>query len=197
MPVVITPTIYESDDFIDLEETTVVDNISLHKEQNIRMFGIDLDLKSLYISVIAITISIIAWHYTRLFRSGVKDPTFLVFFAILVLNFIAQIFTSDAYAGSLTLEQSKLVSTEQLNSMLLGSLLVFIFIVNTKPINSQKHINLISLVAILLSVLNTMNLSVKKEGSQLRTLRKIKEIFLNISVVLFAVAIYMVLKDNF
>jgi len=196
MTVVITPTIYESDDFLDLEENTIVDNIELHQEKKKRLFGEDIDLKSIYISIIAIIISIGVWYYSNLFREGLKDTTLLWFFVLLIINFIAQIFTSDAFSASLTLEQSKLVSTEQINSMLLGSILVFIFIINSKDFKNRDKINRVVMIALLIAILNSMNLSVKKKGPSIRTLRKIKEVFLNISVVLFASAIYMVIRAN-
>lgn len=193
MPPVVTPTIYESDKFIDSYKPIIIDNVELHREDIFRLFGKDIDLKSFYISILAILSTILIWSYTGLLKLAISDVFVLSLFALLIVNFIVQIFTSSLFAESLTLAHSRLVSTEQINSMLIGSLLVFIFIIY----NTNKNTDMIQLlisVTLLIALINSMNLSVKKEGASIRTVRKIKEVYLNIAIILFASLVYISLK---
>ena len=191
MPIVVTPTIYEADEFIDVHKPIIVDNVELHKEKVTRLFGQDIDLKSFYISLFAILLAFLVWYQTGLLYMGIADSILIGIFIFLISNFIIQIFTSSKFAGSITLEQSKLVLTEQINAMLLGSLLVFVFIVSTAKGQATKSIKDISRITLMLILLNSMNLSVKKEGGEIRTLRKLKETVLNISIALFTSMVYL------
>jgi hypothetical protein len=188
MPLVVTPTIYESDEFIDKQKPTIVDRIELHEENSIRLFGTRIDLKTLYVSLLAIIIASSLWYHTTLLKIGVKVNFILILFVTLILNFVLQIFTSSTFAGSISLEQSRLISGEQMNSMLLGSLLVFIFIMKNRE---EKDLRYILMVILIISILNSLIVSVKKTGSSIRTIRKIKQAIFNITLILFSSVIYL------
>jgi hypothetical protein len=193
MQVVVNPTIQESDDFIDSKKPIFVDNVQIHKEKTIRFLGKDIDLKSLYISILAIISSILIWYYTDILSDLIVDNNLLILFSVLIINFIAQIFTSSISAGSITLEQSKLLAVNQINSLLIGTILVFIFIMKIHTDTNTKIFS-VATILIIMNLLNSMNLSVRKNGSSIRTLRKIKEVFLNISITLFASLVYISMK---
>ena len=88
MPIVVTPTVYESDAYIDDNQLTIMDNVELHKEDEIRILGKDIDLKSLYISIIAILMVFIIWYYTNLIDISLRDNVVLIFTVLLLMNFI-------------------------------------------------------------------------------------------------------------
>jgi len=189
MPVV-TPTIYESDKFIEDNKRVLIDNQQVYQDDTITAFGDKIDSTSFYISLIGILCSVILWYYTDLLKIGVNNKPVLIFLLLLIAIFITQIFSSSTFSGGTHIEQNKLIVTEQINSILIGSILFFIFILNSSNIHSPK-IYILSYITLLMAIGNALNISVKKSGSSIRVLRKIKEAFLNITIVMFASVIYL------
>ena len=104
-------------------------------------------------------------------------------------NFTLQIFSSATFAGSITLEQSRLVTIDQLNSVLIGSILIFIFTMGVSKFH-DKSADKLAAATIILALLNSMNVSVKKDGASIRTVRKIKRVYFNITLFMFITLIY-------
>ena len=194
MPIVVTPTVYESDTFVEENKLTIFDNVEFHKESEIQIFGKNIDLKSLYISTIGILFMSLVWYFSGLFKLALDDYIILGLSLILISNFVTQVFTSSTFSGSVTLEQAKLNTTDQLNSVMIGSILVFVVISVYKG-KFADHTKIIATITLILSILNSMNFSVSKEGSSIRTLRKLKEAVLNVTTILFAILVYLTVKS--
>lgn len=190
MPIVVTPTLYESDDYIDSITPKSVDNIEVYKEKTFMVFGKELDLKSLYIYTLAILTSIILWKSLTLFSLMESNHFIVYLFVGLLLSFIFQIFTSSLYAGSLALEQSKLTTVQQINSALVGSIIIYLIFINYHYVIDPK-LQTIGMVILINSLISSMYIVVKMSGNSLRTLRKIKQSLVNINLILFSTLVYL------
>jgi len=190
MPIVVTPTLYESDDYIDSITPKSVDNIEIYKEQTFMVFGKELDLKSLYIYTLGMIITVIIWNSLGLFALMANNHFIIYLFVGLMVSFIFQVYTSSLFAGSLALEQSKLTTVQQINSALVGSIIIYLIFINYHYVIDQK-LQLVGMVILVNSLLSSMYIVVKMSGNSLRTLRKVKQTLVNINLVLFSTLVYL------
>lgn len=186
MTTVVSPSIQNFDDeFTSKTTPLVVDRVELHRETGIVLFGKEVNISGLVISVIGIAIAIYLWYKLDL----LKDNVSIGFLVIIISNLLLQIFTTSVYSGSISLEQNKLTFAEQVNTAMLGSILVFIFIAGSKNLNN-KSIRLAA-ICVIISLVNALYIGVHLQGNAIGTLRKIKEMIININLMLFANAVYL------
>jgi hypothetical protein len=196
MSLVVTPTIYESDKFVSDNEQTIIDNIELHHEDTIRLFGAEIDIKTLQSSLFSLFLLFIILYYTGIIKEIYRDKIILALIGLLISVVIFDIFSASTFAASLSLEQTRLIVIDQMSAVLTGSILLFLYVLTNSgtTLTKNKNATYLAVIALLLSILNTLKIGFKYTGNDIRTIRKCKEAVINVSIILFAMAVYLAVK---
>ena len=179
MPVVVRPTIYDTDDFVNDNIPIVVDDVKLNVEDTLFIFGRRFDKNSVIITITSIIILNVVYMHFGYFQNGIKNPDMVVVYLFAIVFLIGRlIMESDKYGG-FVYEQESLLAIEQMNSLLLGSLVIIIYFGN--DIVGDKRLLRVSLVLLLL---NSLNIAVIEDGDRIKTIRTWKEGVLNFAIFL-------------
>jgi len=179
MPVVVRPTIYDTDDFVNDNIPIVVDDVKLNVDDTLFIFGRRFDKNSVIITITSIIILNVVYMHFGYFQNGIKNPDMVVVYLFAIVFLIGRlIMESDKYGG-FVYEQESLLAIEQMNSLLLGSLVIIIYFGN--DIVGDKRLLRVSLVLLLL---NSLNIAVIEDGDRIKTIRTWKEGVLNFAIFL-------------
>ena len=179
MPVVVRPTIYDTDDFVNDNIPIVVEDVKLNVDDTLFIFGRRFDKNSVIITITSIIILNVVYMHFGYFQNGIKNPDMVVVYLFAIVFLIGRlIMESDKYGG-FVYEQESLLAIEQMNSLLLGSLVIIIYFGN--DIVGDKRLLRVSLVLLLL---NSLNIAVIEDGDRIKTIRTWKEGVLNFAIFL-------------
>lgn len=188
----ISPTLRQSDNpnFIAGQISATSNDIPEIASSVIQLPIIDLTVDKVSFIVLSFTIIalIILWKKLGLFSLIRDTKILLLIFIVQILFFMFQIFSSPASHADVSKETSSLIVVEQLSSVFLGSMVLFIvFSSKIQYINYR-----IIMVSIIINTLLFIYTSVENTGENMRILRKIKQSGLNISIFLFATACFLI-----
>jgi len=178
MSIVVRPTLYDTDDLID-EAPVVVDDIKLMTDDTYLMFGRKFDKNSVIVSFVSfITLNAI-FMYFDFFRNGLDNPDVIGVYIVSVMFLIARLMMESDKFGGFVYEQEALYALEQMNSLLLGSLVVILYF-GKDAVGHRKLL----LLALAILLLNNLNVAVAEDGDDIKTIRSYKEGALNLSIFL-------------
>ena len=155
------------------------DELKYKADYTVSFFGKKVDILTIIIFSIGIAISIFIWLYFGLYKENKYNRYFL--YAICIF-FVSQIFTSGTYTGSYSIEDNEIKEVVQLNAVLFSSLIILFAFGNNFDIQHKKML----VIAILLSLLSLTYYNIKKDSESKRTIRKLKIMFMTISIFIFA-----------
>jgi hypothetical protein len=148
--------------------------------------------------VIVLYVWIYIWYATGLRKTLLYDGTFFIIFWIFSLYMLFSIITSDITSGGVIYELNILFTTEQSIAILLGSTIVFMLFhdkIGTHP-NCRPIITKLSLSIFMLLVSSSLWITAYSTGRMFRFLRKIKQGFYNMALVLFLIIGIIFIKGN-
>jgi hypothetical protein len=174
------------------DKETIINSIEFKQGKTIQIFGQDIDINTLTVICIGIILSILLWWYTGLLKMIYKDKVMFFLFLGMIGFFIGQIFLSSSLSGNITLETSKLVSINQIISTFLGSLVIFMYVLNKLTDKKLiKNTNFLLFIVIAVLIIGHARVNVKTDGSQIRILRQIKETLFNVTIFTTLAVIYL------
>jgi amino acid permease len=103
------------------------------------------------------------------------------------LFLVTQIFSSGIYAGSYSVEDNEIKEIVQLNAVMFSSLIILIAFQNN---NYSEQDNKMLVIALVLSLLALMYYNTPKSSSSKRIIRKMKNVFMTISIFVFMNMLY-------
>lgn len=185
MSIVVRPTLYDTNDLIK-EAPIVVDDVTLTKDDTYFMFGRYFDKNSVIVTLLSFILINIIYVYFKFFQNGLDHPDVIAVYAVYIIFLVGRlVMESDKYGG-FVYEQESLYTTEQMNSLLLGSLVVIIYF-GKENVGHRKLL----LLSLGLLLLNTLNIAVAEDGDDIKTIRSVKEGVLNLAVFLIVCSTVM------
>jgi hypothetical protein len=159
------------------------EELNYEKQKVISLFGTKLDIVTLIIFTGGILLSIFIWTYFGLYNY--KNNRY--FLLVLCLFLVTQIFSSGIYAGSYSVEDNEIKEIVQLNAVMFSSLIILIAFQNN---NYSEQDNKMLVIALVLSLLALMYYNTPKSSSAKRIIRKMKNVFMTISIFVFMNMLY-------
>jgi len=156
------------------------DELKYKTDSTVSFFGKKVDILTMIMFSFGIALSIFVWLYFGLYNQNTYNRYFL--YAICIF-FVVQTFTSGTYIGSYSIEDNEIKEVVQLNSVLFSSLIILIAFGNSNFDIQHKKMLFIS---VFLSLLALVYYSIKKDSESKRTIRKLKIMFMTISIFVFA-----------
>ena len=166
------------------------DELKYKSVSAVSFLGKQLDILTVIMFSIGIALSIFIWLYFGLYRKGYNR----YFLFVLCIFFVIQIFTSGTYISSYSIEDNEIKEVVQLNSILFSSLIILLaFGNNTFSVQDKKML----VIAIFFSLLSIIYYSIKKDSEAKRTIRKLKIMFMTISVFVFMNMLFNLAVDKY
>ena len=165
------------------------DELKYEADSTVSFFGKKVDILSVTMFSIGIAISIFIWLYFGLYKENKYNRYFL--YAICIF-FVTQIFTSGSYTGSYSIEDNEIKEVVQLNAVLFSSLVILISFGNFYTRHKKMLV-----IAIFLSLLALTHYSIKKDSKSKRKIRKLKVMFMTVSIFIFANFLFTVGVEKF
>jgi hypothetical protein len=155
------------------------------------LFGNEYDIDSALISIIIIIIFCLIWKITGLWKALKYDTSFTFIFLFFILYNLIIIKTSGTTSGGIVYEINILLTVEQMISIILGTMILFIlFQHNIQPSLHpicREIIEKISISIMILLTIGSLWVSTYTTGRTFRALRKLKQGIYNVSLTLFII----------
>lgn len=159
------------------------------------LFGTKVDRESTIIFIFAIICWCLIWRYSSLKAiSGKANIMYFVFFSVIVF-FIVTIFTSDVRAADYVTEEMRLGTVEQTISVVSAMLFALVLFSGNilsgtdASMQTKNDVLEVMLVALIPALIGLLYVSVTKDGTKIRILRKAKQSLNNITIGLMLSAI--------
>jgi len=194
----ITPTIRtdENTDYISTQiQAQVVKTEKLEKSPfvYIHLLDVDVDKSSLYSFTAGIVLVYFIWKYLGLFSLFETHKFVAIIFIAQIVLFIAQIFTSSTKVASYNMESNMLIGIDQINSVLLGTIILYsVFAQDT-----NAYENKLIYSNIIISCIFLIHISIPRDANNIRSLRKVKQVGLNIVLFLFVIILHIHIHPSY
>jgi len=154
------------------------------------LFGQKVDYLTTVVNVFGICLGIFIWLYFGLYNKGYNK----YFLYALCLFLVSQTFTSGISIASYSVEDNEIKEVVQLNAVLFSSLTILFAFGNS---NFDSEDNKMLIISLFVSLLAVVYYSIKKSGDGKRTIRKLKILFMTISIFIFMNFLFNVAVKKF
>lgn len=162
------------------------DKLEKTKTIYLPLLNIEIDESSLYIFTGGIVITYFIWKYLGLFSLFETNKFVAIIYIVQILLLISQIFTSSAVVATYTNESNYLESINQINSVILGSIILYAVFI--RDANSFEYKIIYS--SIIINSIFLLYVSIPKDPNNIRQIRKTKQVGLNIVIFLIIITVY-------
>ena len=198
----VTPSV-QTDALILDKTVAIVNDIEFTKESSFRIFGRDIDTVGTYMNLFVLLCVVIVMYITGLYQK--RDAVIIAICYVLFV--IHQIFIFSTVSGSIPLETSKLIHTDQSILALFGSVVILLFVVNSvnggnnqsnKQSNKQSNMsNRLLIITMMVIVISSIRVNYKNtSGVNIRRIRKFKQLCMNFSLFLVFITLYEVFQNS-
>lgn len=167
------------------------DNFTKLKVFNI--FGIQIDIESLIVVIIAIILWTVLWFAFNIFKIISYSEYFFILYIIIILINLLNSATNVPDVETERIQQSSQQSFIQGGIAIF--ILAFIFLYNIKIDEKYKtEIYRILIISLLVSSLSIIIINVKNNSINIRFVRKMQQMIYNQGLILFILGLFMIYK---
>jgi len=165
----------------------------LAKLKTLNIFGIEIDLESLIVIIIATILWLLLWVGFNIFNIVSYAEFFFILYIIIILINLANSATDVPDLETERLQQSSQQSFIQGGIAVFILAFVFLYNINMDEEDRTKVYRVL-IIALIISCLSIIILNVKNDPVNIRFVRKIQQMLYNQGLILFLLALFMVYR---